>query len=84
MEKVELPRGNSTYIYNVVVQSSTYASLLTWRASFDLRLLALFVWMTCVFANMSKIFATPGYISMAAAFSLVARNFLTALRMVFA
>jgi hypothetical protein len=52
--------------------------------SFDFRFPALFLWITFFFANLSSIEHTLGYSSLASVWSDILRNFLTALRAVFA
>ena len=57
-------------------------SFATCMARLDLRLEALFLWMTLLFANLSNIAETTGSISAAFFASVVARRARTALRAV--
>lgn len=59
-----------------------YQRLFTWLYSPDLRFAALFLCITFFFASLSSIEVTRGNNSTAVSFSVVLRNFLTALRVV--
>ena len=59
-----------------------YASLLMYLASFDFKLLALFLWITWVFANLSSNLVTLGNIEVASSLLVVARSLRTAFLMV--
>ena len=62
--------------------SVIYASLLMYLASFDFRLLALFLCITFVLANLSSNFVTPGNMAAASSLLVVARSLRTAFLMV--
>lgn len=65
--------------FNIVLLNQ---SLATWTAKLDLRLDALFLWMTLFLANLSNIAETTGSISAAFFASVVARRARTAFRAV--